>query len=106
MGLSIGGVFINGKILLSNISTAPVTFEGTNLTLAIPISFAGSPTTFISTNTSTIIPISFIENDSITFSNTAELTLDPAIGFSGGDVVVFTSTAELTVPISFSGPEV
>jgi len=106
MGLSIGGVYVNGRILLSNISTAPVTFEGTNLTLAIPITFSGSPTTFISTNTSTIIPISFEENNSVTFTNTAQLTLDPAIGFSGSDVVVFTSTAELTVPISFSGPEV
>ena len=75
MAISLSGIIINGGTSFSKLNTAAVVFEGTNLTLQLPISFAGSPNTFISTNSTKVIPISFVQTSPSAFTATANSAL-------------------------------
>ena len=81
MGVSLIGVSITGKAVFSTPPESSNMFEGFELTLQLPISFAGSVTTFTTTNVTTVLPFSFSEGDAITFTSTVQSDLP--ITFSG-----------------------
>lgn len=74
MAVYINNIIATGTVRIYGISSEPEIFAGTNLTLRIPVYFAGDPNTFVSIAENSL-PTEFVESDTNVFSSTNLETL-------------------------------
>jgi len=106
MAISLNGITISGGTSLSLFGAPPVVFEGTNLTLVLPLAFAGSPNTFTSTNSAELLPLSFLSDTGIdVFTATTNSALPTTVVADTG-IDVFTATTNSALPLAFTSTTV